>query len=244
MGDKGGDTAFILHIIPTDMLQVIRPGRFPEIGQNDPYARVEKCLFPEVGQQCFVIIGGIREDRRIRLKHNASSGRFAFCKVPDNFEGFIIFAAIVEMLVIDVAIVANGQIQRTGQRVDNRSTDAMQAARHLISAAAELAARVQNCIDNRRRRNAFFWVHTGRDAAAVVGYPDCVARQNLHCDFVAESRQRFINRIVDNFLDQMMQTCQAGRANIHARTFADRFQSFQNLYLRFIIMIFQFDLFF
>ena len=43
----------------------------------------------------------------------------------------------------------------------------------------------------------------------------------------------------------MMQTGQAGRTDIHARTFADGFQSFQYLYLRFIVMIFYFiDLFF
>ena len=65
------------------------------------------------------------------------------------------------------------------------SPDAMQTARHLISAAAEFAACVQNRIDDGCRRDALFRVNARRNAASIVDDTDDILRQNLHINAVA-----------------------------------------------------------
>jgi len=45
------------------------------------------------------------------------------------------------------------------------------------------------------------------------------------------SGQRFVDRVVDHFVDEMMQTALAGVADIHAGPLAHRFQALQNFYV-------------
>ena len=63
-----------------------------------------------------------------------------------------IFAAL-KTLEIAVVSVPDRQLQPFGQRVDDRSADTVQTARDLISAAAELAAGMQNGINNSSSRD-------------------------------------------------------------------------------------------
>ncbi len=144
----------------------------------------------------------------------------------------------MEVLVVDVPVRADGQVQRFGQRVDNRRADPVQAARDLVPAAAELAAGVQDGVGDGRRRNPLFRVDAGGDAAAVVLDPDDVPRQDIDLDPGTVPRQSLVDRVVDDLLDQMVQAGQAGRADIHTRALADRFQPFQHLDLRFIVVVF------
>ena len=46
---------------------------------------------------------------------------------------------------------------------------------------------------------------------------------------VAVARQRFVDGVIYNFIDQMVQPALAGRPDIHARAFSDRLQPLQNL---------------
>src|SRR5438034_740393 len=60
------------------------------------------------------------------------------------------------------------------------------------------------------------------DAATVVGYRDRIVYMNNDLDRVAEAGQGFVDRIVDDLIDQMMQTDLTGRADIHRRALSDR----------------------
>src|SRR5580698_1451861 len=46
-------------------------------------------------------------------------------------------------------------------------------------------------------------------------------------DFVGVSGERFVNRIVDDFVDQMMKSEVTGRADVHGGTLADGFHATQ-----------------
>ena len=46
---------------------------------------------------------------------------------------------------------------------------------------------------------------------------------------IAVTRKRFVDRVVNDFVDEMMQTALRRTADIHTRTFADGFESFEDL---------------
>ena len=54
---------------------------------------------------------------------------------------------------------------------------------------------------------------------------------NHHINFVAIPGQRFVDTIIHDFIDQMMQPFAGSAADIHSRPFPDSFQPFQNLNL-------------
>ena len=106
----------------------------------------------------------------------------------------------------------------------------MQAARDFVGIAVELPARVQLCHDDFCRRAPFGRVHTDRNAAAIVCNLGGSIRQQGNSDPVSVARQRFVNRVIDNLIDHMVQARPViGIADIHARTFANGLQALQNL---------------
>ncbi len=65
------------------------------------------------------------------------------------------------------------------------------------------------------------------DATAVIDDRDRVVDVNRHVDLVAEAGQRFVNRVVDNLVDEMMQTRRTRRTDVHRRPFANGLESFE-----------------
>ena len=71
--------------------------------------------------------------------------------------------------------------------------------------------------------------HVHGNAAAIVDNGDGVVDVDDDVDLFGVARQRLIDGVVDNFVDEVMQPHFAGRADVHGRTQANRFQSFENL---------------
>ena len=46
---------------------------------------------------------------------------------------------------------------------------------------------------------------------------------------VREPGQRFVDRVVDDFVDEMMQPGRSGRADVHRRPLAHRLEAFEDL---------------
>ena len=53
--------------------------------------------------------------------------------------------------------------------------------------------------------------------------------ENRDIDLGAKSRERFIDGVVDDLGDQVMQPALVSVADVHAGTFADCFETFENL---------------
>ena len=104
----------------------------------------------------------------------------------------------------------------------------MQAARDLVAVAAELAARVQDGQDDLDGRLAAL-VHVDRDAAAVVDDRDAVVLVDRHVDVVAVAGERLIDGVVDDLVDEMVQTALARAADVHARAHADGLEPLEDL---------------
>ena len=112
-------------------------------------------------------------------------------------------AALVTLLV-RVVVAPDLEIEPLRQRVHDRHADAVQTARHLVGAVLELAAGVQHRQRDFGGRLAAL-VHVGRNAAAVVDDGDRVVEMNRDVDFGTEAGERFVDRVVDDLVNQVMQ---------------------------------------
>src|ERR1700682_4307570 len=107
----------------------------------------------------------------------------------------------------------------------------MQATADVVSAvlAAELAACVQlrhDDVDGRHSRG----VHRDGDAAAVVTDLDTAVLEQSHLHSGGVAGHRLVHGVVAPPPEEGVQTALSGRADIHARTFADGLQPLENRY--------------
>ena len=97
-----------------------------------------------------------------------------------------------------------------GERVDDRSADAVQAAGNLVDAAAELAAGVERGEHGLDAGEARLLMTVDGDAAAVVDDADAAVLVDRDLDAVAEAGHRLVDGVVDDLVDQVVQR-HAGR---------------------------------
>ena len=67
-----------------------------------------------------------------------------------------------------------------------------------------------------------------RNAAAVIDHGDRVVDVDDGIDARRIAGQRLVDRVVDHFVDQVVQSHLAGRADVHRRTKANRLQTFEH----------------
>ncbi len=123
------------------------------------------------------------------------------------------------------------QIEFFTERVHAAHADAVQASRNFVGVAVELAAGVQRGHDDLRGGNFFAVdIHVvDRNAASVVDHGDGIVKVNGDFDLVGVSGERFVNGVVNDFVNEMMQTHFSGRADVHGGTFADGFHAAEDL---------------
>ena len=110
----------------------------------------------------------------------------------------------------------------------------MQTAGDLVAGvlAAELAAGVQHSVNDGDSRDAQLGLDIDRDAAAIVRYFDDVAGLDGDFDVGAVARQRLVDGVIDDLIDEVVQTGRPGGADIHTGALAHSLQAFQDLDLR------------
>ena len=116
------------------------------------------------------------------------------------------------------------------QGVDHRRADAVQAAGVDVAVAvAELAAGVQRGQDQFQRRLLVLGVHVDGDAAAVVGDGDGVAGLvQRDGDGVGVAVEVFVDGVIDDFPDEVVQPLAVDAADVHRRPLADGLQAFED----------------
>ena len=104
----------------------------------------------------------------------------------------------------------------------------MESARHFVSAAAKFSAGVQHGVHHFK---CIFsgGVFTNWNAATIVGDSDGIIFVDAHKNARCMPGHRFVNGVVNDFVDKVMQAALIGRADVHAGTLANRFKSFKNL---------------
>ena len=104
----------------------------------------------------------------------------------------------------------------------------MEAARDLVAVVVELAAGVEHGQHDFGRGPAAGVLVDG-NAAAVVDDRDRVVDVQRDVDLVAVAGERLVDRVVDDFVDEMVQPRRAGGADVHRRALADRLEAFEDL---------------
>ncbi len=138
--------------------------------------------------------------------------------------------AVLEAHDMLVAAAPDAQFEPLRQRVDHRNADAVQTARDLVGVLVELTAGVELGHDDLGRRHALFLVDVDRNAATVVAHGDRTVAVERHVDPVGEAGQRFVDGVVDHFVDHMVQArAVIGVADIHARALAHGVEPAQHL---------------
>ena len=92
----------------------------------------------------------------------------------------------------------------------------MQAGGSLVGALVELGPGADGGEHDFQRRPAHFGMDVDGNAAAVVGHAEAAVVVDFHVDVVAKAGQGFIDAVVDQFVDEMMQPLGAGVADVHA----------------------------
>ena len=141
-------------------------------------------------------------------------------------------AALGVVLAVVLAVAVDLDDEALGQRVDDRHTHAVEPAGDLVAVAAELAAGVQHGEHDLGRALALVLAcreRVDRDAATVVVDLAAAVGEQRDADARAVAGHRLVDRVVDDLPDQVVQPREPGRADVHARPFADRIEALQDL---------------
>ncbi len=143
-------------------------------------------------------------------------------------------AALV-LLVINLAIATDFDLAPFGEEVHDRDADAVQAAGGLVGAFFELAAEFEDGHHAFERGDlaADFFGELGvafdGDAAAIVFDGDRAIDVDRDADGRGVTGHRFVDRVVDDFVHQVMQTAGGRIADVHGGPLADVLQIAQML---------------
>ena len=127
------------------------------------------------------------------------------------------------------AVAADLDVEPVRERVDAAHADAVEAAGDLVGVLVELAARVEDGHHDLDGRLALGRVHLDRDAAAVVDDGDRVVLVDRDLDVVAVARERLVDGVVHDLVDEVVQPAHADVADVHAGPLADGLETFENL---------------
>src|SRR5215469_9733022 len=213
--DEFADSAFEMELLALAVALV---------GEPDAQAAVEIRHLAQIARDQLVLELDLGKNFRVGRKRGFGPGLLCAALLFDLGLGD---AALVA-LVIDLAAAMDLGFKLFAQRVDDRGAHAVQTARHLVNAAIELAARVQNRVHDFQCRALLRRMHIDGDAAAVIFNRDPIVAMNDDVDFIAEAGQCLVHRVVDDFNHQVMESALGGIADIHARTLAYRFEPLQD----------------
>ena len=169
------------------------------------------------------------EDRAVGFEGNDRTAVRTFAYHLD-FRGRSAFAV---RLAVDLAVAAVdlGDQQRR-KRIDAGYTHAVKTARNLVAALVEFTSGMQHRQHDFECRFALLLVEVGGDTAAVVLDGDRVVLVDRHVDIGAIARQRLVDRVVHDLVNQVVETLFADIADVHGRTLAHRFEAFEDLDIR------------
>ncbi len=130
----------------------------------------------------------------------------------------------------DGAVAPDLEVELLRERVDHGDADAVQAARDLVATTvAELAAGVQGGQHHLGGGLVLGLLHLlDRDAAPVVDHRAAVVGMQRHGDLLGVTRDRLVDRVVHNLVDEVVQPAGAGRADVHAGSLANGLEALED----------------
>src|SRR5581483_6946468 len=137
--------------------------------------------------------------------------------------------AALEADLILRAVALHARDHPLGERVHDRDPDAVEAARNLVAAFAELPAGMEDRHDDLDGRQLLLGVDVDRDPAAVVLDGARAVLVEDDRDVLRVSRERFVDGVVHGFVDELVEPPLGGVADIHAGALANSLEAFEDL---------------
>ena len=132
-------------------------------------------------------------------------------------------------LLKQLALTANSQLQRRGQRINNRHTDTMQATGNLIGIIVKLPASMEHRHDHFSGRHTLLVLLSG-DTATIVGDRHGFIGVDHNVNLTAMSRQGLVDAVVNEFKDHMVQSrAIVGVADVHPGSLPHSIQALEDL---------------
>ena len=208
--------------------------RLALVGQHDLEVLVEECrLLQTVVQRVEIVDAGL-EDLVVGPEADSGTRRLRSAHDLHLLDGL----AARKLHLVDVAIAAYLYDHALGQGVDDGDAHAVQSARDLVGRVIELTAGVQDRHDDLERRDLFDRMLVDGDAATVVDDRDGVVGVDRHLNLGAETGHGLVDGVVNDLPHQVMKTAGARRANVHARALTNGLETFENLNLAAIVIVF------
>ena len=135
--------------------------------------------------------------------------------------------AALESHVMHLTIARDFDFEPIRKRVDALGADAVQATGIFICALAEFAAGVEIREDELDGGNLKFRMDVDRDAATVIADRHRAIDVNRHIDTIAKPGEMFVDGVVENFEDAVMQSAFVRIANVHSGAFPNGLQTLQ-----------------
>ena len=127
------------------------------------------------------------------------------------------------------AVSPDVELELVRQGVHARHAHTVKATGHLVAAGVELAAGMQHRHHDLGGRTLLLGVHVGGDAPPVVGDGARAVVAEHDADGVAVAGHRFIDGVVDHFVDAVMKAADVGAADVHGGTLADGGEALEDL---------------
>ena len=214
--DEGNDPALVEELVLLVVALVL---------DEDAQAAVqERQLAEPLGQHVEAEVDGL-EHGGVRLECDARPSFGGGARFLERRQGF---ATLVGLLV-HLAVALDLDLEVLRQRIDDGQADAVQAAGDLVGALVELAAGVQLGEHDLGSRQLLGGVDVNGNAAAVVDHGDAVVDVDGDLDAVALAGERLVDGVVDDLVDEVMETSLGGVSDVHAGALPDSFQPLENL---------------
>ena len=207
------------------------------VGERDFQTGIEKReLAQPRGQPLEFKLRRDRENFGIGQERDERAGGLLVFDFADDGELVGRFA-FGEGHVIDLAVARDFHFEPVGKCVRAFRADAVQTAGIFVSALPEFSAGVQIGQHQLDRRHLPFRMHVDRNAAAVVAHRNRSIDMNRHFNLVAKTGEMFVDRIIENLENHVVQTALIRVADVHARALSDCFEAFQFVDLRGVVFL-------
>ena len=202
-------------------------GAGPLVPEDDFYPTIEVGELPQARGKGLEIEGNPgRENLEVGLKANGRTGAalLSWGRCQNAY-----WRSALKPLGVDLVLAMHRDLHPLTEGVDHGHTNAVQATGNLVTTGAKLAAGVEHGEHRFQGALAGAGVNIGGNAPAVVRNRAGAIVVEHDQDLVAMARQRFVNRVVDHLVHQVVQPPGTGGADVHPRALANGLQPFENL---------------
>ena len=195
------------------------------VGKRDGDTLVQVSQFAHTCFEDVIFIFGNSEDRLIRPKGLFGTADFCHAYFLNRVQRMSAWIFLLENLTVAEHLCSHV----LGQCVHTRYTYTVKTTGYFIRTFIEFTSGMEYRHDDFQCGFLFLFVVVHRNTTAVVLHCDGVVFVDCYFDVVAITGQRFVDRVVNNFINQVVQTLFADISDIHGGTFTYGLQSFKNL---------------